>query len=438
MPSGNVMGFKQSIVQNQGGPKESYSSILKPSLVLDDSCLVNRDLMNCVMYKVLQFSSINNLQVLLSNEGKERIVWVDIEGVPLNAWTRLTFQKISSKCGELGNVFWARAKELFVWSPSFKDVPEKELFSNDESTKINEQANNLNNDEVENASEVLPGFDDLVSKSWNSFTLDDSNGDVVGPDFCIAVKWFFDQGDFAIGCNSSFVALIPKVLDPKVVSDYRPISLIGSLYKVVTKILASRLSLVISDLISDVQTAFLPNRQILDGPFIINEILARCKLKKQQAMIFKSISPEASDSFLRSQSGSSFQRGIWAYLSQINPYSPEFISALLGSCNGHVLSAASIRTWQLHHNRSKAFGRSLVLADILLKLSFPRLFALEENKDISVADKMNTSISSSFRRHVRGGMYSLPSIACTLRDHCVGIRPLSSVAVWRKILEVNL
>ncbi|GJT19669.1 hypothetical protein Tco_0878375 [Tanacetum coccineum] len=150
VPSGNVTGFKQPIVQNQGGPKESYSSILKPSLVLDDSCLVNRDLTNCVMGEVLQFSSINNLQVLLSNEGfhntrvvylgglwvmielksskskskfmehvgvaswfrrlcnaqsdfaaKERIVWVDIEGVPLNAWTRSTFQKISSKWGEL-------------------------------------------------------------------------------------------------------------------------------------------------------------------------------------------------------------------------------------------------------------------------------------------------------------------------------------------------
>ncbi|GJZ66162.1 F-box domain containing protein [Tanacetum coccineum] len=54
-----------------------------------------------------------------------------------------------------GKVFWARAKELFVWSPSFKDVPEKELFSDDESAKINEQTNNLNNDEVENASEVV-------------------------------------------------------------------------------------------------------------------------------------------------------------------------------------------------------------------------------------------------------------------------------------------
>nr|GFA85394.1 putative RNA-directed DNA polymerase, eukaryota [Tanacetum cinerariifolium] len=119
---------------------------------------------------------------------------------------------------------------------------------------------------------------------------------VVGPDFSTAVEWFFKHGDFTIGCNSLFVTLIPKVFDPKVVSDYRPISLIGSLCKVVTKILATRLSLVISDLISDVQTAFLPNRQILNGPFIINEILARCKLKKQQAMIFKVDFAKAYDS----------------------------------------------------------------------------------------------------------------------------------------------
>nr|GEV98865.1 hypothetical protein [Tanacetum cinerariifolium] len=43
----------------------------------------------------------------------------------------------------------------------------------------------------------------------------------------------------------------------------------------------------LSSKLSDFDTAFLPNRQILDGPFIINEILARCKLKKQQAIIFK-------------------------------------------------------------------------------------------------------------------------------------------------------
>ncbi|GJW36817.1 RNA-directed DNA polymerase, eukaryota [Tanacetum coccineum] len=110
---------------------------------------------------------------------------------------------------------------------------------------------------------------------------------LVGPKFCKAIQWFFDHSNFPRGCNSSFVALIPKVPDAKFVSDFRPISLIGSMYKVVAKILANRLSSVISDLVSDVQTAFVSNRQILDGPFIINELLSWCKRKKKQAMLFK-------------------------------------------------------------------------------------------------------------------------------------------------------
>ncbi|GKD40409.1 hypothetical protein Tco_1260616 [Tanacetum coccineum] len=91
---------------------------------------------------------------------------------------------------------------------------------------------------------------------------------IVGTDFCEAVDWFFQQGSFAKGCNSSFLALIPKVHDPKVVSDFHPISLIGCLYKVVTKVLATRLAFVIPHIVSDVQTAFISNRQILDGPFV--------------------------------------------------------------------------------------------------------------------------------------------------------------------------
>ncbi|GJR71510.1 RNA-directed DNA polymerase, eukaryota [Tanacetum coccineum] len=106
----------------------------------------------------------------------------------------------------------------------------------------------------------------------------------------------FQDPGICHGCNSSFIALIPKSLDPKSVCNYRPISLIGSMYKVITKILATRLSVVISDLISDVQTAFLLNQQILDGPFIINELLARCHHKKQRAMVFKVDFAKAYDS----------------------------------------------------------------------------------------------------------------------------------------------
>nr|GEV04165.1 RNA-directed DNA polymerase, eukaryota [Tanacetum cinerariifolium] len=123
----------------------------------------------------------------------------------------------------------------------------------------------------ENKSPGPDGFTfEFFCRFWN----------IVGPDLFLAVEWFFHHASFHVGCNSSFIALIPKTLNPKSVGEYRPISLIGSIYKVVMKILANRLSTVIPDIISNVQIAFLPNRKILDGPFIINELLARCHQKK--------------------------------------------------------------------------------------------------------------------------------------------------------------
>ncbi|GJU10520.1 RNA-directed DNA polymerase, eukaryota [Tanacetum coccineum] len=119
---------------------------------------------------------------------------------------------------------------------------------------------------------------------------------IIDVDVVAAVLQFFSLGILPPGCNSSFIALIPKMQEAKVVKDFRPISLIGSVYKIVAKILANRLSLVISSLISDVQSAFVANRQILEGPFILNELLSWCKHKKSKAMIFKVDFEKAFDS----------------------------------------------------------------------------------------------------------------------------------------------
>nr|GEW57519.1 RNA-directed DNA polymerase, eukaryota [Tanacetum cinerariifolium] len=118
----------------------------------------------------------------------------------------------------------------------------------------------------------------------------------IGSDFCSAVECFFESGPFPKGSNSSFISLIPKVTDAKFVTYFRPISMIGCVYRVVTKILANRLATVISDLVSDIQLAFVANRKNLDGPFILNELLAWCKRKKKQAMIFKVDFAKAYDS----------------------------------------------------------------------------------------------------------------------------------------------
>nr|GEW28095.1 RNA-directed DNA polymerase, eukaryota, reverse transcriptase zinc-binding domain protein [Tanacetum cinerariifolium] len=71
-----------------------------------------------------------------------------------------------------------------------------------------------------------------------------------------AVKYFFTYGVIPKGCNSSFIALIPKIPDANTVKDFRPISLIGSLYKIVAKILANRLVGVLGDIVNEVQSAF--------------------------------------------------------------------------------------------------------------------------------------------------------------------------------------
>nr|GFA61392.1 RNA-directed DNA polymerase, eukaryota, reverse transcriptase zinc-binding domain protein [Tanacetum cinerariifolium] len=119
---------------------------------------------------------------------------------------------------------------------------------------------------------------------------------VIQKDVMAAVKCFFHYRSIPKGCNSSFKALIPKIHGAKMVKDFRPISLIGSLYKIIAKILANQMVTVLGDVINEIQSAFVTDRQILDGPFILNEVLQWCKLKKKQSFIFKIDFEKAYDS----------------------------------------------------------------------------------------------------------------------------------------------
>ncbi|GKA44917.1 RNA-directed DNA polymerase, eukaryota [Tanacetum coccineum] len=218
-----------------------------PALVLDESCVVDRNLEFFVLGETNNASSIPNLYSILSNEGfnkvnvsylgglwvmieldsikskekflhhdgvaswfkslgnaqadfvaKERIVWVDIEGVPIHAWSRATFVKIGSKWGDVveieeskddlfarkriciktkqednildkfkiivkGRVFVVRAKELFMWSPSFKVDNESNSVSDVESSK---DADEDTGDVNKNASSDLESDSDAVSDTF--------------------------------------------------------------------------------------------------------------------------------------------------------------------------------------------------------------------------------------------------------------------------------
>ena len=79
---------------------------------------------------------------------------------------------------------------------------------------------------------------------------------------------FHSQAVFKKILNATFIALIPKKVDVVNVRDFRPISLVGSIYKVISKLLANRLRRVITGIISESQNAFVLNRQILDSALI--------------------------------------------------------------------------------------------------------------------------------------------------------------------------
>ncbi|GJX09334.1 RNA-directed DNA polymerase, eukaryota, reverse transcriptase zinc-binding domain protein [Tanacetum coccineum] len=111
----------------------------------------------------------------------------------------------------------------------------------------------------------------------------------------MAVNHFFIHGEIPPGCNSSFIALIPKVPDANLVKDFRPISLIGSIYKIIAKILSNRLVNVLGDIVNEVQSAFIAKEQMLDGPVYLNEILQWCT-KKKKTLIFKVDFEKAFDS----------------------------------------------------------------------------------------------------------------------------------------------
>jgi len=107
---------------------------------------------------------------------------------------------------------------------------------------------------------------------------------------------FHRNGKLARGINSTFIALIPKIDNPQCLHDFRPISLVSSLYKILAKVLANRLCGVIGSVISDSQSAFIKGRQILDGILVANEIVDEARRSKKELILFKVDFEKAYDS----------------------------------------------------------------------------------------------------------------------------------------------
>lgn len=116
---------------------------------------------------------------------------------------------------------------------------------------------------------------------------------------------FHQFGRIVRGGNASFVTLIPKKSNPQQIKDFRPISLIGCTYKILAKVLAKRLAKVVGKVISENQSAFVREKQILDSALILNEIVDLMIRERNECMIFKVDFEKAYDTVL------------WDYLDEI-------------------------------------------------------------------------------------------------------------------------
>lgn len=84
---------------------------------------------------------------------------------------------------------------------------------------------------------------------------------------------FYSTGSFDWRLNTSFITLIPKKSGDKAVHDYRPISLLSCIYKLLSKVLDNRLGPMLASLVSELQSASIQGRQIQDATFIANELI---------------------------------------------------------------------------------------------------------------------------------------------------------------------
>lgn len=119
-----------------------------------------------------------------------------------------------------------------------------------------------------------PGLDGFTAIFYQKYW------SVVKDDAVQMVRSFSENGFLLRQMNHSHLVLIHKGESPNVVGQFRPISLYNVAYKIISKILASRLRKVLPKLILGNQNAFVPNRNIQENIILVHKLM--CTLKRKQ------------------------------------------------------------------------------------------------------------------------------------------------------------
>lgn len=129
--------------------------------------------------------------------------------------------------------------------------------------------------------EKTPGLDGY------SMTFFKQHWEILKDDVMKFVEYFHSKAVLTKACTTTFISLIPKVKNPQSLLEYRPICLVSSMHKILSKLLATRMKEVCNSLISTNQNAFIKSRSIMNGVFMVNEIIHLVKRDGSSCLALK-------------------------------------------------------------------------------------------------------------------------------------------------------
>lgn len=179
-------------------------------------------------------------------------------------------QTLNREKGKIASLYFS---ELFRSSSPSNVSAALEGFQSRVTTSMNQDlTKDVTEEEIYNAvfsinCESAPGPDGFTAlffqKYW-SFVKFQVIAEVLG---------FFKSGVIPAEWNHTHLCLIPKVKNPQHMSEVRPISLCSVLYKIISKIISSRLKVFLPDIVSQTQSAYVSDRLISDNILIAHEIM---------------------------------------------------------------------------------------------------------------------------------------------------------------------
>ena len=115
-----------------------------------------------------------------------------------------------------------------------------------------------------------PGDDDYTAEFYKQFF------SLLGQDLVNSFNAAFDIGEMSVSQQRGVITLLPKEDSNLLLSNWRPITLLNTDYKIASKVIANRIESILPSIIHPDQTGFMKGRYIAAGTKHRSQVTGHC------------------------------------------------------------------------------------------------------------------------------------------------------------------